>query len=421
MRYHIPYYYKEFGCIGGDCADTCCSGWKIAIDDDSMHTYLHTPGAFGRRLRMGIDRSAQCFHMKGRNCSFLAKDGLCDIYRELGREKLCETCRRYPRHMEDYGTLREITLSLSCPEAARIILEDAHLGEFKCRVKRADELVGEVTGDDAVLLTSQPVEWKDDPKYEKAPWTDLKWLEQARGTLITMMRDRSMPLKQRMAMAVAYAHDLQNHWDRVRIEEEDDDRQTARMEAEEEMLTARYLRSDAPARFAEKMKKYENRGFERMIRMAAWMREAGELEPVLDHWKAKLARISTKLYHELRWEEYCEAEKHFSGEAAGLALEWENLAIYFIEVYVLGSLYDGNFYDKMKFVAFSCMMIREWCLYRYVCTGRIQRETLAGAAYRYAREVENSDENLDQLETWFLENPLFELDSMLTVICGNAC
>jgi hypothetical protein len=41
------------------------------------------------------------------------------------------------------------------------------------------------------------------------------------------------------------------------------------------------------------------------------------------------------------------------------------------------------------------------------------------AAYRYSREVENSDANLDQLETDFLENPLFELDSILKVICGN--
>jgi lysine-N-methylase len=102
-----------------------------------------------------------------------------------------------------------------------------------------------------------------------------------------------------------------------------------------------------------------------------------------------------------------------------LEQEWENLVIYFMHVYVLGSLYDADFYDKVKLVIFSSMIIREWCLYRYVCTGVLNRETLVAAAYRYSREVENSDANLDQLETAFLENPLFELDSMLKVICGN--
>lgn len=35
---------------------------------------------------------------------------------------LCDTCRNYPRHIEEFEGLREISLSLSCPEAARILL-----------------------------------------------------------------------------------------------------------------------------------------------------------------------------------------------------------------------------------------------------------------------------------------------------------
>ena len=35
---------------------------------------------------------------------------------------LCDTCRNYPRHIEEFESLREISLSLSCPEAARILL-----------------------------------------------------------------------------------------------------------------------------------------------------------------------------------------------------------------------------------------------------------------------------------------------------------
>jgi lysine-N-methylase len=419
MRYHIPHYYKKFSCIGSACEDTCCAGWNIEIDDRSMETYLHTPGAFGAWLKSGIDRATQSFRLKGRNCAFLNQDGLCDIYRELGKEKLCDTCRHYPRHMEDYGTLQEISLSLSCPEAARVILGDAYQCAVKQKIETEDELVGEMSEAGAVEVTNHVVKVEDDPKYTKSPWTDLKWLERARHTMICIIRDRSIVWYQRLAMVTAYAHDLQNHWDRIRAHEEDDERQTARMTEAEKELTARYLDPAAAARFADKLAPYENQSFERMIRIAAWMREAQELEPVLDHWKAKQGRICTKLYNELSWQEYAAAGKDFSKEAAALEQEWENLVIYFMHVYVLGSLYDADFYDKVKLVVFSSMIIREWCFYRYVCTGVLNRETLVAAAYRYSREVENSDANLDQLETAFLENPLFELDSMLKVICGN--
>ena len=36
-----------------------------------------------------------------------------------------------------------------------------------------------------------------------------------------------------------------------------------------------------------------------------------------------------------------------------------------------------------------------------------------GAAYRYSREVENCDENLDLLEEELGQNPLFGLEEML--------
>ena len=35
---------------------------------------------------------------------------------------MCRTCRIYPRHEESYGDLAEVSLSLSCPTAAELIL-----------------------------------------------------------------------------------------------------------------------------------------------------------------------------------------------------------------------------------------------------------------------------------------------------------
>lgn len=48
---------------------------------------------------------------------------LCEMYVNLGEKSLCKTCRLYPRHVEEFEDVREITLSVSCPEVARILME----------------------------------------------------------------------------------------------------------------------------------------------------------------------------------------------------------------------------------------------------------------------------------------------------------
>lgn len=48
----------------------------------------------------------------------LNEQGLCDIYTEAGPSMLCGTCRDYPRHREEYEGVVELSLSLSCAEAA---------------------------------------------------------------------------------------------------------------------------------------------------------------------------------------------------------------------------------------------------------------------------------------------------------------
>lgn len=52
------------------------------------------------------------------------RDGLCRIQAELGEKALCETCRQFPRLTHDYGDFVELGLELSCPEAARWILDE---------------------------------------------------------------------------------------------------------------------------------------------------------------------------------------------------------------------------------------------------------------------------------------------------------
>ena len=110
MQITRPDYYKEFTCIADVCPDTCCAGWQIVIDEKSLKKYRHVKGPFRGRLHNDIDWKEQVFHQYHRHCAFLNEKNLCDIYSEIGKEMLCDTCRKYPRHIEEFEGLRELSL-----------------------------------------------------------------------------------------------------------------------------------------------------------------------------------------------------------------------------------------------------------------------------------------------------------------------
>lgn len=392
MNYHYPAYYRRFICTGACCEDTCCAGWQIGIDQGSYRQYKHVKGEFGRRLQAEIDHQNHVFRLRGRRCAFLNDAGLCDIYRELGRDMLCRTCRTYPRHVEDYGDLQEVMLSLSCPEAARLILEDQNHGCFLAKERSGNA----------------------EPLKNKA---FLKALLEIRQTMETILINRSIKWEERLAMALAFAHDIQR---RLPERRSGIAAGTEFVNGSWEELSARYLARNAPARFSKRLEAYRNREQEKQIRTAAWIREAAALEPVVAGWKKSQEKLCRRLYHDMDMGAYKRLRDDFSVQAAGLELEWENLMLYFVHTFVLGAVYDGDVLGKVKLAIFNYIVIRENCLAASQKKGRMTREILVEQAYRYSREVENSDTNLESLEYRFCHSRLFGIDSIMTVLAGDA-
>lgn len=128
MKIITPHYYGQFHCLASDCPDTCCAGWEVVVDQETMTQYEGL-GKESTELQkritaaLGQDGDDLIFQSgpDGR-CPFLNRNNLCDIQTALGEERLCRTCHLYPRFVSDFGGVREMGLSLSCPEAARIIL-----------------------------------------------------------------------------------------------------------------------------------------------------------------------------------------------------------------------------------------------------------------------------------------------------------
>ncbi|MGA3047519.1 MAG: flagellin lysine-N-methylase [Terracidiphilus sp.] len=130
-----PEYAEHFSCIGSACEDTCCAGWTVTVDEASYRKYTSLPHG---PLRSLVDPSLlfasdavkkknpgyfAAFRMLPSGfCPFLSEERLCRIQMELGESYLCRTCAAYPRFEQTIDGLKETELSLSCPEAARLVL-----------------------------------------------------------------------------------------------------------------------------------------------------------------------------------------------------------------------------------------------------------------------------------------------------------
>lgn len=144
MKLIAPSYYNNFSCIADKCKHSCCIGWEIDIDDQTMEYYKSLSGDFGKRLRDNIEITEDIPHfklLKDERCPFLNNNNLCDIILELGENNLCQICSDHPRFRNFFNDRTEVGLGLCCEEAARIILtykEKVKLVEINAKEENKD-------------------------------------------------------------------------------------------------------------------------------------------------------------------------------------------------------------------------------------------------------------------------------------------
>jgi lysine-N-methylase len=134
MKLVTPKYYEEFKCIAGDCTDTCCAGWDVDVDKKANDYYKSVEGAFGDRLKevsIHDDEGGCTFRLtRDKRCPFLNSENLCDLFTELGEDKLCDTCAEFPRFINNYGGVKEMGIAPSCITAGEIIFAKRGMMEF---------------------------------------------------------------------------------------------------------------------------------------------------------------------------------------------------------------------------------------------------------------------------------------------------
>lgn len=194
MKVRIPDYYDDFSCLAGNCPHSCCLGWEVVIDGETARRYQTASGPLSDRLRAAMCRDADgdvCFPLNGGRCPFLNQENLCDIHCAWGAEATSVTCREHPRFTEDYGSFREITLTVSCPAVDALLLGSNAPLTF---LERED---------------GQPPEAGDE-------WLD--WLVPLRDQMLDLLRDRSQPLNGRLRNLLRLAQTVQPYIDREETE-----------------------------------------------------------------------------------------------------------------------------------------------------------------------------------------------------------
>lgn len=383
MRYIKPDYFDEFQCVAGNCPDTCCAGWQIMIDEGSLEQYGKVPGAFGRRLRNSIDWQEGCFYQNSRRCAFLNEKDLCDIYTELGEEALCDTCKNYPRHVEEYEGLRELSLSLSCPIAARMMLEQDKFPVFiEYQDDAEEELEEEFEEFDLMLFTQ---------------------LEDARAVVMKHLQEAEGRLEEKLCLYEQFAGEMQDCIDREKYFEMD-----AVVRRYEKLLQEaamnRGTEESSKEREADKKDTAARALFKRRKERYGYMKG---LERLREEWTGVLEEAENTLYAKgedyyqqcvARFQAYIQSEQKRQKQ-------WEQvgtqLFVFFLYTYFCGAVYDDWIYSKMALAVESVRFIRELYMTRWLVRGQLTMEDYVELAYRYAREIEHSDDNLNELEEFF--------------------
>ncbi len=126
MKLIAPDYYTKFRCIAGLCKHSCCIGWEIDIDEDTLCYYNSVSGEFGDRLSesISVDETPHFRLAEHERCPFLNNKNLCDIIINLGEDSLCQICADHPRFRNFFDDRTEVGLGLCCEAACSLILEN---------------------------------------------------------------------------------------------------------------------------------------------------------------------------------------------------------------------------------------------------------------------------------------------------------
>lgn len=377
MKVRIPQFYHDFSCTGSACPDTCCIGWLIEIDDDAYERFMKMEGEFGKRVRANIitreDGRFFALNQDGR-CAFLNENNLCEMVLKMGDKALCSLCDNYPRVGVEFGELRELCLSMSCPEAARLILssrEPVCFGEWQQK---------------------EPAENEDFTKDKV--FTELL---EARDVLFGILQNRDLSIADRAVLYLMYASQIQYVMDNEEVNKLSDITVKFSDEAYIKKCLASVRQKDAAA-----VKDFLEVLFDFM----------GGLENINQKWILLLEQTAGRIKEQTA-EQIDKAGKEFAAYYREEEYVYEHLMVYYVYRYFMKMVFDGDLYAKSVMCIVTLICIREMDITHWSEAGCFHLEDQIKINYLYSKEIEHCEENLARLYEEFWDNPLYQPKNLI--------
>lgn len=383
MKIRVPEYFKDFKCIASKCEDTCCAGWGIVIDDATYARYKNVQGEFGDRLRSEIVHEAgeNIFVLKGNNCPFLNEEKTCDIYINIGEENLCYTCQQYPRYTEEFGSLREIGISLSCPEAARIMLNNSKKVEFE--LSENNEVVSSYNDINAQLFIE---------------------LLQSRKIIMDIIQDRTIDLRKRAALALLFVDEIQEKIDESEIKEI-------------KSVREKYLDKGFLEELINELEEYKDNEGAKYDNMHEYFKVFKDLKHITPDDPLGLNDALRYFWQTDEDEElYIIKHRQFEEYYNDKLYKFENILVYFVFRYFMKAVFDYDVLAKIKTALVSYMVIRELAVVRYIENNEFTDEDMVDIAHTYSKDIEHLEENIEALAELFETNDVFDIEEMVMAL-----
>lgn len=205
IRKKYPKYLKEFKCIGGECEDSCCIGWDIDIDKITFRQYYKVKDQEMKKMfQKNVHNNEYCQATdidygkvklkKDKRCPFLDECNYCIIQSKLGEEYLSNVCTSFPRILNKIDGYYEMSLDVSCPEAARILL----LKEEGIEFEENEETLGK-------HIISSEIDTKS-KEFKNLP---IKYFKEIRDLSIKIIKNRKFDLNRRLYILGEFINELE--------------------------------------------------------------------------------------------------------------------------------------------------------------------------------------------------------------------
>ncbi|MDU4473413.1 MAG: flagellin lysine-N-methylase, partial [Clostridium perfringens] len=125
-------------------------------------------------------------------------------------------------------------------------------------------------------------------------------------------------------------------------------------------------------------------------------------------------------YFEENEEFYLRKHKEFNEYYKENLYKFKNILVYFIFRYFMKAIFDYDVSAKIKLAIISTLMIKELAVVRFIeNNNEFTEEDMVEVSRIYSKDIEHSDENIENLQEIFETEEIFEVDEILPMLMND--